>query len=367
MLISQLLSQTGGYIQNVALSALITEKTGSRMSLGLFLCVAYAPVFLLSYPAAKLSARVSVKRLLILSECLLFILSAGLLVFYNMPFWGYLAFGAVWGAARAFQAPAAAAAPRLLCEKDELNSSVALLSLVLALSRAAGPAAAGALYAAFDYRAAFACNALSYLPSVFFLSKIDFKAKREQREKRGRVKLSVPLLSLVFIVSLVGTAYNVVFTGVSEKLGLSRVWFSVFMAMVGAGAAVGAAAFAGRRRSKNQAYAALGLSLCALTLAFVKSAALVCAAAVAYGLCDYLFFTFALSVIQAENDRKAITRAMGIYTMVTTGALPAGFALLGFLSSRFSITTVLIAVFFVIAAGFALLYKKLPHKGDFSE
>lgn len=358
LLISQLLSQSGGYIQNVALSALITEMTGSRSSLGIFLCVSYAPVFLFSYFAGKLTRKIPAKNLLIATEILLFLMSAALIFMSGMPFWGFLVFGAVWGTVRAFQTPAAGSMPKLLCEKTELSSGVAAYSLVLSLSRAIGPIISGVLYVSFSYRAAFAANALSYIPSIFLLFRIKTASEANRIRQRGKakMKLSVPLLLVVFAVSLVGTAYNIIFTGLSEKLGLSRIWFSVFMALIGAGAVFGAYIMSSR---KKVLWAALGISAAAGVLALSGRVWMICPVVVLYGLCDYLFFTSALTKIQEENDERSIAGAMGVYTIVTTGALPLGFLALGFLTQALSISAVLGIIAAFIAGMYLIFYRKI--------
>ena len=358
LLISQLLSQSGGYIQNVALSALITEMTGSRSSLGIFLCVSYAPVFLFSYFAGKLTKKIPAKKLLIATEILLFLMSAALIFMSGMPFWGFLLFGAVWGTVRAFQTPAAGSMPKLLCEKSELSSGVAAYSLVLSLSRAIGPIISGVLYVSFSYRVAFAANALSYIPSIFLLFRIKTASEANRIGQRGKakMKLSVPLLLVVFAVSLVGTAYNIIFTGLSEKLGLSRIWFSVFMALIGAGAVFGAYIMSSR---KKVLWAALGISAAAGTLALSGRVWMICPVVVLYGLCDYLFFTSALTKIQEENDERSIAGAMGVYTIVTTGALPLGFLALGFLTQALSISAVLGIIAAFIAGMYLIFYRKI--------
>lgn len=358
LLISQLLSQSGGYIQNVALSALITEMTGSRSSLGIFLCVSYAPVFLFSYFVGKLTRKIPAKNLLIATEILLFLMSAALIFMSGMPFWGFLVFGAVWGTVRAFQTPAAGSMPKLLCEKTELSSGVAAYSLVLSLSRAIGPIISGVLYVSFSYRAAFAANALSYIPSIFLLFRIKTASEANRIRQRGKakMKLSVPLLLVVFAVSLVGTAYNIIFTGLSEKLGLSRIWFSVFMALIGAGAVFGAYIMSSR---KKVLWAALGISAAAGVLALSGRVWMICPVVVLYGLCDYLFFTSALTKIQEENDERSIAGAMGVYTIVTTGALPLGFLALGFLTQALSISAVLGIIAAFIAGMYLIFYRKI--------
>lgn len=169
------------------------------------------------------------------------------------------------------------------------------------------------------------------------------------------MKLSIPLLAIVFTVSLVGTAYNIVFTGLSEKLGLSRIWFSVFMALIGAGAVIGAYIMSGR---KKILWAALGISACAAVLAISPTVWIICPAVLVYGLSDYLFFTSALTKIQQENDESSIAGAMGVYTIVTSGALPLGFLALGFLTQAISVS----AVLYIIAACIAGIYLVFSRK-----
>lgn len=347
LLLSQLLSQTGGYIQNVAMSALITERTGSRIRLGLFLCVSYAPVFLFSFAAAKIYKKVKPRGLLAATELLLFVLSCVLTVLADMRFYGYLVFGAVWGTVRAFQAPAVPATVKLLCKDGALRSGVSMLTLALSLSRAAGPLISGALYTALGYRAAFAANAISYIPSVILLMGLDVPAVHESRERGNeKPRLPIALLLTVFTVSLAGTAYNIMFTGITQKLGLGGMWFSLFMAAVGAGAVVGTFSL---QLVKKPYIASFGIALCALALSLCPNGAAAAAVCVLYGACDYLFFTLSLTLLQKQNSTNSVASAMAAYTAVTTGALPLGFLLLGWLSAVSDIGTLLAVISGIIA------------------
>lgn len=354
---SQFLSLSGGFIQNVALSSLISEQNGGRFSLGLFLCLCYLPVFILSYPASKLIIKIPVKPILLITEACLFAMSAFLLFFKDMPFWGFLIFGAVWGTVRAFQTPAAASVAKLVCNEDELDSGVAALSLAQSLARAAGPILSGVLYSALGYGAAFAANAVSYIPSFILLCTLKIPRPKVQKEnKKAKINLSIFLILTVFIISFCGTAYNLVFTGVSEKLALSRIWFSVFMAFIGIGAAIGAYILSGK---KQLLFACTGIPFCLAMLVFAKGYITVSLIAVLYGIFDYLFFTSALRKINADNDSASLARAMGVYTAVTTGALPLGFLILGWILSAFGIDTTLWFCAAVTAAGCLLIFSKI--------
>lgn len=352
-LTSQFLSLTGGYIQNVALSAYITTSNQKITKLGLFLFVSYLPVFLLSYFTGKLCNKIESIKILRVTEIILFLMSGLLFVLGDMPYGWLLVFGGVWGTVRAFQTPASSSVPKLICSKEQLKDGVASLNLVTSLARAIGPITAGVLYTNFGYRASFFANALSFVPSLILLFIIRIENK-PQNNKEEKMQLCIPLFVLVFTVSLVGTGYNIIFTGISENLSLSRIWFSVFMALIGIGAAAGALIF------KRQIFlSALGIALSSAVLGFSKSLFITVPVIAFYGMCDYLFFTSALTKIQTDNSAGSVPRAMGIYTAVTTGALPLGYLLQSFVSERLGIVFMLFLSAAIIGFVYLLFFKKI--------
>ena len=351
-LLSQLLSLTGGYIQNVTLSAYITESSEKITKLGWFLFVSYLPVFLLSYFTGKLCNRVRPILILRITEIILLCMTAYLVVFGIPEYRWLLVFGGVWGIVRAFQTPASSSMPKLLCDNDTLKSGVATLNFVTAFSRATGPVIAGVLYTAFDYKASVIANCVSFLPSILLLFKI--KAQSVDKKEKGRVTVNIPMLMLVFVISLSGTGYNIIFTGLTQKLSLSPVWFSIFMSLVGLGAFFGVLIF-----KKSIFYVSLILSGCALLLSVLKVPVAVCLVIVIYGACDYLFFTSALTKIQSDNTRFSLPRAMGIYTCVTTGALPLGYLIQSFISQQLGIGILLISSGFAISVCYLLIFRKM--------
>lgn len=54
--------------------------------------------------------------------------------------------------------------------------------------RAIGPIISGVLYVSFSYRAAFAANALSYIPSIFLLLRIKTASETNKTGRRGQSK-----------------------------------------------------------------------------------------------------------------------------------------------------------------------------------
>ncbi|MBQ8605990.1 MAG: MFS transporter [Clostridia bacterium] len=352
---SQFLSLTGGYIQSVALSAMISQNEGDRKTLGFFLFCCYIPVFLLSYPASKLLQKIPIKPVLIITDSLLLALSIFLVLFSDMETGMLCIFGAVWGIVRAVQTPACAAVPKLICESKSLSSAVGALSLSTSLARAAGPIISGALYTAFDFRMAFIVNAISFLPSLLLVSLTKIKKEKSFSRKKTKPDISMLLLILVFAVSFCGTSYNVIFTGLCDNLSLSKAWFSVFMAAVGAGAVIGAL-LSGRGRLP---LFSLGIGVLAGALAIFKNGYIIAAITVAYGVLDYLFFTAAQRRINLQNDKESISAAMGVYTAVTTGALPLGYLVMSSILEGLGITWALLFSSVLIASVSLLFFGKI--------
>lgn len=325
---SQFLSLSGGFIQNVALSGIVAGF--GRWQLGVFLCVCYLPVFALSFFTSKLA----VKPTLLICEAVLFAMSVYLYLFPDMQFFGFCIFGGLWGTVRAFETPAASSATKLLCEKDSLSKAVRIYSLSQSVSRASGPLLCGLVSVSFGYRAAFLVNALTYIPSFILLCTVKPK-EPEKADTKERPIINKPLFASVFLLSFCGISYNLVFGGVIERLGIDKSWLAWFMAAVGIGASL---AFLFKKRSVLWG---AGIPFCLALLIFAGSRLTVLAIAVLHGACDYLFFSFALTKINLENKDASLKRAMGVYTALSTGALPLGYLVLGFINQGFGINIAL--------------------------
>ena len=112
-------------------------------------------------------------------------------------------------------------------------------------------------------------------------------------------------------------------------------------------------------RKKKFIWAALGIAGAAGVLAVSGSVFVICPVVLVYGLSDYLFFTSALTKIQEENDENSIAGAMGVYTIVTTGALPLGFLALGYLTQALPISSVLCIIAVCVAGTYLVFSRKI--------
>jgi predicted MFS family arabinose efflux permease len=282
----------------------------------------------------------------------LFALSAYLYLFPDMRFVGFCVFGGVWGVVRAFETPAASSVAKLVCKSENLTRAVRIYSLAQSVSRASGPLLCGLLSVNFGYRAAFLANALTYIPSFILLCTVKPK-EPEKSDVKEKPIINKPLFASVFVLSFCGISYNLVFGGVIERLGISRQWLAWFMAAVGVGATLAALV------KKRTVYMGFGIPVCLALLIFTKSAWWVVLVAVLYGGCDYLFFSFALAKINTDNKDSSLKRAMGIYTALSTGALPLGYLVFGFVNQGFGIVPVLFLSAALTGAAAVLFFGKI--------
>ena len=357
-IVSQILSLSGGFVQNVALSWLVFEASGSGLYLSIFLFLCYLPIFLLSYPAGALCDRVSIKAVLVTTEIILAIMSGGLftiLLFYKPPFWFYAVFGFVWGVVRAVQSPAAAAIPKRIVKNENskqeemLKSAVALNNLALSLARGLGPLVAALVYAKFAGAGALFVNFISYIPSLYCLISMQklgpAQAGKKQKQKLKNVlgfkKPALYLLLLALIISFFATNYNLVLAKLTNLHGLSSTAFALLMSCLGAGALIGAIVLCFTNIKLPAAFSGIAISTLCILLAFLKQPALLYLTVTVYGFFDYCFFTVIINRLQQDCDASMVARVMSIYLLITTGALPLGTLSLGTVIDKLGVTVLL--------------------------
>jgi MFS family permease len=160
------LSNVGTWMQNVALPAYITARTGSAGTVGIMVFAQLGPILLLSIPAGVLAARFSRRGLLIASNAAQLVGSVVLayLVSKDAAIASLFLANLFIGIAGAFGAPVYQASVPLLVDRRDLSGAIALNSTQLNGSRVIGPVIAAILTAAgFSISQLFLVNAATYL------------------------------------------------------------------------------------------------------------------------------------------------------------------------------------------------------------
>ncbi|HEU5115869.1 MAG TPA: MFS transporter [Isosphaeraceae bacterium] len=168
-----MLSRVGFEMQGVAVGWELFERTHSTLALGLVGLVQVVPVLLLSLPAGQVADRYPRKRIMILAQLTLVVVSTCLALnsMFEGPVWVMYACLTLAGSAAAFANPARwAILPQIVSMKD-FASAVSWRTSAWQISSVAGPAVGGAVLA-LGYRSAssdlFRGAAPVYVVDAFF-------------------------------------------------------------------------------------------------------------------------------------------------------------------------------------------------------
>lgn len=350
LLIAQAFSLTGGYIQTLVLSWIAADTAGGLYALSFYMIACYLPVALLAYPFGRWLDRRPQKKWLLLSESLLAALS--LLLWQGakrgwLSFLFLLVFGAIWGVVRAFQTPLYQSLPKKLSEN--LSKGTALLTAVTCTARGIGPILGGLLYQRYGAPIPFLMNFLSFLPSLLFLSFI--KIPSNSAGRKPALKKHLPLLVKIFLVGFLGINYNVTFVALVRERGFESGAYGIALGLLGLGALAGL--FLKSRFKKPLPLGIFPFLMGVLNLCLSKAAGLfwVGACILLYGILDFWFFSQSIFLLTNEIKKEETTALMGLYTMVSVGAMPIGALFWSFIARTFSLPSTLA----LIGAGLLLL------------
>lgn len=160
------ISNVGTWMHDVASGWLMTSLSPSPLMVALVQAATTAPAFLFALPAGALADLVSRRKLLIVVTAALAIataLLASLVFSEKITPTGLLLFTFLSGTGAAFVAPAWQAIAPQLVPREDLGSAIALNSVGINISRAIGPALAGAIIAFIGIGWPYLINAVSFL------------------------------------------------------------------------------------------------------------------------------------------------------------------------------------------------------------
>src|SRR5215472_2800909 len=162
--VATVVSNIGSWMQNAAAAWVMTSLRPQPFEVALVQAATTLPMFLFSLPAGALADIIDRRRLLIAVQIAAVVIAALFSIFvwlnWVTPSW-LLTFMFLSGIAMALAMPGWQASVPQLVPKEELRSAVALNGVGLNISRAVGPAPAGAAIGAPGMAAPYWINALS--------------------------------------------------------------------------------------------------------------------------------------------------------------------------------------------------------------
>jgi MFS family permease len=342
---AQFVSNIGSWMQGLAQGWLVYKLTDSPFLLGFVAFANSAPSLLFMLPAGVLADhfdRLRTFRASQITQALSALFIAIAIYTSHIVVWHIVLASVVSGVAISFSAPAyQAMVIDLLDDRARLSNAVAMNSLQFNLSRALGPLLAGLTLHAWGPFWCFFVNALSFLPQIFVLGRLQKRQVRGEpvgamstrlaegfRYVRGD-RVMMLLLTLVAIISLLGYPYVTLMPMAARLLYVhdDARGLGILMGAIGIGALIGALTLSVKTpvrimRMIIVSLAAFGLALGAIgftharlivvpLLAICGCAMVVCAA-----LCN--------TAIQNRVPDAVRGRVLSMYTFGFFGFLPFG-------------------------------------------
>ncbi|MRX50973.1 MFS transporter [Paracoccus sp. S-4012] len=340
------LSNFGHLIQGVGAAWLMTQLTTSPTLIALVQSSATLPYMLFALLAGALADTFDRRRLMIAAQGFMFVTSAVLAVIGftgGLNPWLLLTLTFLIGVGGAVYNPPWQASQGDLVPRSELQAAVTLNSLGFNLMRGVGPAAGGLIVAAWGAAAAFAINALSYLPLIVAL--IRWKGPKAERRVVARepfpsavnaglryVALSPNLVRVLLRGALFGFAAVAVLALLPlvarSHPGAGSLLYGMLLGCYGIGAILGAVLNPRiRERFDNEnivRVAFAGFAVAALILALTDHVWLHALALLPAGASWVLALSLFNVTVQLSTPRWVVARALALYQTATFGGMAAG-------------------------------------------
>ncbi|MEY3618377.1 MAG: hypothetical protein RL726_1075 [Actinomycetota bacterium] len=374
------ISNGGGWMQMVAVPALLYDMTGSSTWLGISSMATLLPAVFLTLHAGVLADRMSRRKILLVTQTVQMLCAFALWGFYLADAIRpglIVAIGLVGGIATGFQTAAWQSFVPLLVPEDELLDAVKLNSVQFTLARAIGPGLAGAVVSTLGTGAAILINALTYTlvigalfvsnPRQSIVPSNGAKVSEVLRDGGRFVWRSHPLriaVLLAFATSLCGQALQHVAPAIADRiygrpstdnagllvaLGLGALASSVMSVVIG-------------DKMKRSTRVLVALVLFAGSTALIPTTSNYNVGLIAYfiGGLAHLQSAVALNtLIQGTVPDHLRGRTMSFYVLGILAGIPLGAFTLGRLGDIF---TMRVAVY-VDAAAFVVLIVLLLARG----
>ncbi|HKS54085.1 MAG TPA: MFS transporter [Steroidobacteraceae bacterium] len=383
---ASLLSNFGSLIQSVGASWMMLSIAPSPDMVALVQASTSLPIMLLSLVAGAMADNMDRRRVMVSAQIFMLVVSFALSIcawFHLIGPWTLLLFTFSIGVGSAFFAPAWQASVGDMVPRVEVPSAVALNSMGFNIARSVGPAIGGAIVAAAGAAAAFAVNAVSYIPLLAVLARWKPPARTHTLPSET---LGIAMAAGLRYVAMSPHIRTVLLRAAVFGFGASSILallplvakhlisggpltYGLLLGAFGIGAVAGALGAARlRTRLSTEAivrWAGLILALAAALVAISSFLALTMAALLLAGAGWVLSLsTFNVSV-QLSAPRWVVARALALYQMAAFGGLAAGSWVWGEIAADASISSSLLISAGVVLAGVILgLWAPLSQAGE---
>lgn len=372
--VAQGISFVGTWIQLASQTLLVYRLTGSGTALGLLTAIQFLPTLVLGAWAGVVVDRYDKRRIITVASTVMGVAASVLAVLVitdRVTLGAVYVLAATFGLANTFDNPARRTLVNDLVPPDELVNAVALNSTLITTARIVGPAIAGALIVTVGMGWCFALNALSFVPVLVGLRRMDPSTFRSVRVARAKGQLRAGLryamsvddlripLALMAVVGTLSFNFVVLLPLLAERdLGGSDVSYTILTSFFGVGSLVGSLRMA-RRDVIDLRFlgeSALLLGVASAALAFAPGIPAAAAILVVAGYAGIGILSGGNAVLQVATNPEMRGRVLALYTVVFLGSTPIGGPIAGWTAERFGTGAgILLGAAAAVAAGLAVL------------
>ena len=351
--ISQLISVTGTWMQNIALAWLVVTLTGSAVALGTATALQFLPILLLSLFAGVFIDRLPKRKIIIATQSLSAVQAFALWILVALKaitLWEIYALSLFIGFVNALDQPGRQAFVAEMVPDEDVGNAIALNSLLFNAARTVGPAIAGVTIALVGVAPSFLLNGVSYIAIIVallmmrasqlrtFPSNVSSTMKEGLKEGISFAVNDTVIASILIVLIFVGTfGYNystVLPLLVKFIMNGGPEMFGVLTAALGIGSMIGAILVAGRQQpTRRFIYTfAVVFGLIDLAMALSRVYVLTVILLVALGVASIAYIASTNTSLQMNSPMHLRGRIMGLYVVIFAGSTPIGALFTGFIA-----------------------------------
>jgi MFS family permease len=381
LLIADLVSDIGTFMQSVGAAWLMTSLTTSALYVALIQTATALPFFLFALPAGSIGDIVDRRKLILCTETWMLaaatVLAVTTLTGKMTPLLLLLLTFAL-STGDALESPTWRAIFPELVSKEDLSPAFALNGIEFNLARAIGPGLAGVIVAAAGAGTAFALDAITFLGVIGVIARWKRPARKRQlppetiggataaaiRFVRYSPNIRALLLRSACVIFF-SSSFWALLPPVAKHLSSSSVGYGLLLGFFGVGAIIGAVVLQYARRLFSVEIIIAGASIVfaavILALATLPILWLLCILMLFGGAAWTVFMSTFNTLIQLLAPDWVRARVLAVYLFVFQGSIAIGSTVWGFAAQRASSRAALL--FSAAGLGASLLlvaYRRLP-------
>ena len=353
----QAVALVGSWMQQVAQAWLVLSLTNSPLRLGLVGSLNFLPILLFALVGGAVADRLPKRRLLVLTQSLLFCQTATLallIVSGRVRYWHICVLALVWGIANTIDLPVRQAFVVELAGRADVTSAVALNSAAFNVARIVGPAAAGLLIARAGVAPAYFINAGAFVVVIVALLTVRARGTplprggttigEEIREgvsyvlQTPRILILLAVLAVISITVFNFSVYVPLFA--RQVLGLGPEGFGLLMAAVGVGAVGGALTLGALQAPSISLLFTTGFLSCTGLVVMSTIGRFGAAAGVLFvlGWISVMVVAGCQAALQLAAPDRLRGRIMSLHTFIYGGVFPFGAFTVGSISEHWGVS-----------------------------